>query len=477
MEYPSEEYWEVADYSQSYPLDDYSQSYESKSKLGRIWSTGLNIGKKMVVTGVVISSAPFVLPPLMALSALGVAFSVPAGFAFATYACSEKLMDKLLPMPSPPPLVEDGVMSTTEEEDRFYRDDVGKGYEEDEDIDAEEREFEGDTRKEIEMRIELVEEDNSKIDDYDRAPVNEIVEEDRYKEDIGEYKDEEIPLNISGISDEEMRRETMGLIEEMRNEGKYDQDKQDISAEETIKENVATREIPINDVSENKGDSILFVIPEEVKPEEDAKGAMKGSTSNDASSNLTSVGIEGTNEKVSETKPQVEKKRVVQVKTSGDHNATDVRLETSSDKTKGALVISDADARETADESGLDMFDHVTPSPDQTGVSARKTSAGVHEAPIEPKGPAPECAETTSNQDTTAGSGKVKSIEEKIWEQIHAMRTIVGYKVAPQSSAAEELKALYIFTGVEPPASSKGPVDPTDINEKLHFLMSIIGVK
>lgn len=285
-------------------------------------------------------------------------------------------MDKLLPMPSPPPLVDDGLISTTEEGDRFYRDDVGKGYEEDEDIDAEEREFEGDTRKEFEMRIELVEEDNSKIDDYDLAPVNEIVEEDRYKEDIGEYKDEEIPLNISGISDEEMRRETTGFIEEMRDEGKYDHEKQDVSAEDTTKDNETMREILIKDLSENKGDRSLFVIPEEVKPEEDAKGAMKGSTSNDTSSNLTSVGIEGTNEKVSEMKPQVEKKLVVQVKASGDRNATDVCLETSSDKTKGALVISDVDARETADEIGLDLFDHVTPSPDQTGDSARKTSGG-----------------------------------------------------------------------------------------------------
>lgn len=465
MEYPSEDYWEVDDCSQSYPLDDYSESYESKSKLGRIWSTGLNIGKKMVVTGVVISSAPFVLPPLMALSALGVAFSVPAGFAFATYACSEKLMDKLLPMPSPPPLVDDGVISTTEEEDRFYRDELGKGFEKDEDIDAEEREFEDDARKDIEMRIELVEEGNAEIDDYDRAPADEIVEEDGYKGDIGEYKDEEVPLNISGVSDEEMRRETTGLIEEMRDEGKYDQEKQDISAEETIKENETTREIPIKDASENKGDSKLSVIPEDVKLEEDAKGETKG-TSN-----------EGTNEEVSKTKPQVDKKLVVQVKTSGDHNATDVRLETSLDKTKGALVISDADARETANESGLGLFDHITPSPDQTGDSAKKTSGGVHEALIESKEPAPERAETTSNQDTTAGSGKVKPNEEKIWEQIHAMRTIVGYKVTPQSSSAEELKALYIFTGVEPPASSKDPVNLTDISEKLHFLMSIVGVK
>lgn len=72
---------------------------------------------------------------------------------------------------------------------------------------------------------------------------------------------------------------------------------------------------------------------------------------------------------------------------------------------------------------------------------------------------------------------QVKLEEEKIWEQINAMRTIVGYTTTPQPSYAEELKALYVFTGVEPPASSKNPADLADINEKLHFLMSIVGVK
>jgi hypothetical protein len=67
--------------------------------------------------------------------------------------------------------------------------------------------------------------------------------------------------------------------------------------------------------------------------------------------------------------------------------------------------------------------------------------------------------------------------EEKIWEKIEAMRSIVGYKAMPQRPCIEEVKALYIFTGVEPPTSFKGPSDLGEVSHRLHFLMSIVGVK
>lgn len=40
---------------------------------------------------------------------------------------------------------------------------------------------------------------------------------------------------------------------------------------------------------------------------------------------------------------------------------------------------------------------------------------------------------------------------KKIWKQIEAMWDIVGYKATPQASCLEELKALYLFTGFDPP--------------------------
>ena len=67
--------------------------------------------------------------------------------------------------------------------------------------------------------------------------------------------------------------------------------------------------------------------------------------------------------------------------------------------------------------------------------------------------------------------------EEKIWEQINALRTIVGYKAARQETYIEELKALYLFTGIEPPADFKNNCDLVEVNAKLRILMSVVGVK
>jgi hypothetical protein len=40
-----------------------------------------------------------------------------------------------------------------------------------------------------------------------------------------------------------------------------------------------------------------------------------------------------------------------------------------------------------------------------------------------------------------------------------------------------ELVGLYIFVGVEPPVSSRDESDLNDLNTKLRFLKSIIGVE
>ena len=72
---------------------------------------------------------------------------------------------------------------------------------------------------------------------------------------------------------------------------------------------------------------------------------------------------------------------------------------------------------------------------------------------------------------------QVLESEEKIWERIHAMRAIVGYKAPTSRTCVEELKALYMFTGVEPPSSFKDPSDLMEVSSTLQFLMSVVGVK
>lgn len=83
-------------------MDEYPTE-ESKKMSGVDWilHRGLSIGKKMLVAGIVISSAPVVLPPLIVVSAFGFAVSVPYGIILASYTCSEKLLNKLLPETSP----------------------------------------------------------------------------------------------------------------------------------------------------------------------------------------------------------------------------------------------------------------------------------------------------------------------------------------------------------------------------------------
>lgn len=63
--------------------------------------------------------------------------------------------------------------------------------------------------------------------------------------------------------------------------------------------------------------------------------------------------------------------------------------------------------------------------------------------------------------------------EEKIWEKIDAIRVIVGFKAPRRSSYVEEVKALYLFTGIEPPTPAK---DESNLSH-LTFLMSVIGLK
>lgn len=66
---------------------------------------------------------------------------------------------------------------------------------------------------------------------------------------------------------------------------------------------------------------------------------------------------------------------------------------------------------------------------------------------------------------------------EKLWEEIHSVRKIVGYIEDPHPSYAEEIKALYVFTGVEPPGSLKDTFDMVKAKEKLEFLKVVVGVK
>ncbi|KAL0730980.1 hypothetical protein Bca4012_027074 [Brassica carinata] len=87
--------------------------------------------------------------------------------------------------------------------------------------------------------------------------------------------------------------------------------------------------------------------------------------------------------------------------------------------------------------------------------------------------------EASRGKDEQTSSNEVYS-EEKIWEKMEELRKVVGYSVARSATYAEELKALYVFTGVvEPPRSSlmnQNSHDIANVCVRLRFLMSVIGI-
>lgn len=60
----------------------------------------VGVGKKILVGGLLASSAPLLLPPLVVVSVIGISVSLPYAIFLASHACTHNLMNKLLPMPN-----------------------------------------------------------------------------------------------------------------------------------------------------------------------------------------------------------------------------------------------------------------------------------------------------------------------------------------------------------------------------------------
>lgn len=178
---------------------------ENSGKVNWILKKGLVLGKKILVTGVVVTSASVVLPPLLVISAFGLAVSIPSGLFLAGYACSEKLMSRLLPGPSPYTFPLDcGGTSYSEEIEED-----GIGSEVDTEMEKEQEQIE-DTGVAVARRFQLpvsgVEIGLEKVgSDLVLHDVSEIMEEGR-EENILEHMDKQInpdmEANIRGMSEE-----------------------------------------------------------------------------------------------------------------------------------------------------------------------------------------------------------------------------------------------------------------------------------
>ncbi|OWM72337.1 hypothetical protein CDL15_Pgr018222 [Punica granatum] len=452
--------------------------YEQDSgKVSWILKKGLVLGKNILVTGVVVSSAPIVLPLLLGISAFGFAVSVPSGLFLASYACSEKLMSKLLPGPSPSTFPLDCGGATYNEEVEEY----GVGFKGDFDMEEEEVEQFEDTRG-VAMRLELPVEDVGRRfekvgSDLVTRDLSEIVEEDAQQNAGGLIDDQvqplieghaggrrdkiqDLPVNemkgivltveaddrttledkgtsfevrevvvmesagAENIEEGKLAKETTGLIEKLRDEGRDDRREQHEVIDETALEEHET------ETGKNAEDVGTQVEAKDAGRKGKKKGKKKGKVEEKSAMELPKQ-----NEKNNESKSSVGDTTEVE-KPMKDAARSDLR---------------------TSEDSRL-----WTGKGQHSGrvVNGSEKSSGIH----------PVKGTNLPSQERTDGN-------EKIWKQIEALWVMVGYKATQQATCLEELKALYLFTGVEPPESFKDISDQDELNDKLRFLMSIVGVK
>ncbi|MBA0850123.1 hypothetical protein Goshw_025584 [Gossypium schwendimanii] len=611
----------------------------------------MRLGRKIFVTGIVISSAPLVFPPIMAISAIGFVCSVPYGVLLVSYVCTKTLMSRLLPMPSrsAPLLLEygkacNGEEEEEEEETNGVQNEVIKG---DISIERDEEELKEDIIEEIEARIELVDKRNEEPDkgdillkgayqkdgvqnDVKRSAgddsefmnerpsqsfeevkeitgmqteqpmigecrnkpaaekgqgieavvqrdekcssnlVNEtplgsgnVKEKDEYVQliraidalvnekfrgttgeqqkekevqGINEVKEEEYVRDKQPIEetcnvviefvedekngnnkenetqflmekvdvhftqstdieeDEELVRETRGLLEKIRDQGErgYMDDKPSTEKVHvgTEKDEKQILQISANTVADYRMEMPTSESETEVeKNKADSKEQMKGSVEMDIQKREQPVGP------VSETAndDSITKGLTVEIATSIVGQAKDENIVDPSyqlNKEKKDVVFSNEDEREINEEQGLDLSENFTvslqgsPPEVNTEESWPSSSYSLHQdasdssdLPVSTKAREADNTKIPVENATDAPSNEAIHCEEKIWEQMNALRTIVGYKAARRETCIDELKALYVFTGIEPPASLKDTCDPAEVDAKLGFLKSVVGVK
>ncbi|XP_019451588.1 PREDICTED: uncharacterized protein LOC109353690 isoform X2 [Lupinus angustifolius] len=368
------------------------------------------LGKKILMAGIIASSAPIVLPPLVVASAIGIAVSMPYAFFYATHACTHNLMSKLLPTPT-------------------YNNTI-----------------DNDIQQQFETPFEVT---------------NVVFEE---------FHDQE-------IDGEELQRETKGLLERIRDEGRDG--------------NGGGEEYKVDNVNNNESENSMAQAEVEVASQSQVQDEIVEDLMIEMLHECNVLEAEDSNEVITEKieihmiveqdpEPLIDGSTIL-YEGKLDNNVSDfVNQESQLHEYNEVTELSNADARGTADENIIDpeVYNYSIDLHEESSnvmVDGHTDYMEVSVSMTENKFKASECS---SAEDIMCSSHQVVLDEENIWKQIHVIRKIIGYEGATQATCMDELKALYIFTGVEPPTIlNENLCDLAEINEKLHFLMSIVGIK
>ncbi|KAK1410417.1 hypothetical protein QVD17_36954 [Tagetes erecta] len=473
--------WKMEEYSSSSKEDDED---EAGSIVKWLLKNGYVIGRRIIVTGIMISSATLVVPPLVAFSAMGVVISAPFGFLFGTYACTNKLITILLPDPDPLLMLEYNYAADYDcmQLDAAVEDDYGpevKGYFADEE---DKEQIEGISHS-VEIELDdykqaalttapnYVDEDVDGIREMEMEDVmqgesldidagDDYVEEDddvvdkgtgeQTRDDAGEYYNED--------DEQGMGEQPLG-----ENENKYKPEgNEDVKSKVewmVIEDDNFVRESSsFGDVKDVETTEPVTFEEKDIEHEEDIKQRVEmvaGDEQEYVEDDDNSLEEENKSEE-----PLVNDKKGIEDDHFGDDNKDIV-------ETTKPVMVKEIDTEKlvpvgSKNNEPVGEMHHV--SDINADVLARSP---LKQTPLD----------TKTAEDASKAYKKMpsKKDDERMWEKIIAMRRIVGYKAPSEATCIGELKALYVFTGVEPPAlSDEGD---SDLDDKLNFLMAIIGVK
>ncbi|KAK4436123.1 hypothetical protein Salat_0776000 [Sesamum alatum] len=567
MEDPSVE-WEIVNYP---PCSEEEDGEAEKTRLGWVLSAGLSLGRKLVITGVVVTSVPLVLPSLIVVSALGFAFSVPFGVVFASYACTQKVMNKLLPSPATPIQTVETVLEDEEEE---------------EEVDLEEKEEREAVKDGVEMRIELVDDDDARVrdevgDEQESEFRNhgvgylEGVDEDEIEEHsvvIEPNEDDENSVFVNGVGiDSAMETDDSALVGSELGETAQDDARFNLPISQVGTDDFVESEGKNNVENRGDGEKVLEEKDERVerivtrvkgkakdkkrRPGSDGKSGAKemktakeenidgirvpqkrkepnGDEEHDKLSGkkmelLEETGISTENDLNMgqvDVKARKERIEVIGQESNRDDpgNVSSERKQTGEDERvmpgnedldvkqglpesdRGATLIDDAGnvdgsiEKEQKPMSLKEMQDGqsvedgavaVADASDKMGEGTNTTPENNNQSRMvaDDGGYSPEVVaavtgtsalkhDEAASMELAEGkdAGEELSRDEDIWKKIDAIRAIVGFKAPRRLSYVEELKALYLFTGIEPPSPSTASSDTAEFSNKLNFLMSVI---
>ncbi|PKU86827.1 uncharacterized protein LOC110102400 isoform X1 [Dendrobium catenatum] len=408
------------------------------------------IGKRVTIAGAAITSAPVIIPPLFVLSTLGLAFSFPFGIYLAGYMCTGKIMSVLLPQPS---------LKEVDKESLESEDLIETGFDADQ-LD--------------EMILDEEKWENTGIFEGER--------QEGFLSEFGNRNGVERPAVELGVEGEVEEVKTGNGIVEVDEMGKIVELGNDTAAVEKLRSN----------------DFDYFAeVRKEVQLGEKVREQVTAPESSGSPKSPYTVAVMASNEESNNKgyePPNLSSEHVsiVELRGEGKTNDTLVTKELREDggeeekilRVTNSVVAKDKKLLEECRtevprlKSDYELSAVIVPSKDEDFENFDKVDSMERRSLGRPVPAAlVEVGVTGLHSHDDISSLQRTNNEEQHWDQIFSLRAIVGYNETLQPSLREEVMALYLYIGVEPPVSLKHATDIAEINKNLQFLKSVVGVK